>query len=95
VCTAVVEALALRLSVAAPPVQRARLAWRGSVGGLHGGEGGVRYGPVKEHLPMRSFGWRGVSLVSMAEGELSRLGIGDEVPSLVHLAMAVGSGGEP
>jgi hypothetical protein len=34
--------------------------------------GGVRREPVKGHHPMRSFGWRVVSAVSMTEGKLSR-----------------------
>jgi hypothetical protein len=55
----------------------------------------VCYGPMKEHPSMRLFGWRGVTLVSMAEGKMSRLGIGGKVPSSARLAMAVESGGEP
>jgi hypothetical protein len=47
----VAEALAFRLSVAPSPARGVRLAWRGGVGGLHGGGGSVRCGLVKEHPP--------------------------------------------
>jgi hypothetical protein len=56
---AVVEALALHSSAMASLVRGARLAWRGGMGGLHGGEGSMRCGPVKEHLPMRSLDEKG------------------------------------
>jgi hypothetical protein len=56
---AVAEALALRSLAASSLTRGARLAWRGGMGGLHGGGGGVRCGPVKEHLPMMLFDGEG------------------------------------
>jgi hypothetical protein len=56
---AVAEALALRSLAVSSLTRGARLAWRGGMGGLHGGGGGVCCGPVKEHLPMMSFDGEG------------------------------------
>jgi hypothetical protein len=89
-------ALALRSSVASSLAWGARPALHGGMGRLHGIGGGARYGLVKEHHPVGSFGWQVVSSVSMAKGELSRHSASAvrSHPQRV-LAIAVGSCGEP